>query len=443
MKRHTENHESSDPGGKKRKRQGSLTRSRVSQACKQCTLSKLRCSEKRPCDRCEQKKIACVPNGPSTASNGSPAGSRARDDSSIIEFAGQEPMSQSHAHEDFIGTVDLTQKSHSNAAPYVHQGTDAYQHTEQSGPSFETNTGNTILEDQHSFIPESDHVFPSFLRELLLPGDGSQPLDIYDHGNGCNGFMPYFDLGMNHDFDDWNLGAVEPPDARSVYGLSESAKSAHEQQLSAQSPEEVAIVAGAKAFKNSIWHWIPASEDTSVANQSDLNRPAEGDDKQQEKVRLPPQHQIDQATRDKVLGVLLMACDPSTMPKLLSSFPSRAFLERNLWMFLQTQLHQWNAWIHLPTLEPRKLHPLFVGAAFAAGATCVPNEDIQKFGYALQEVLRGAIGSAVCNPNGQSALQSTVSYDLQWEKDNSLTRDLVILQSSGKWYFFGSTFHFT
>lgn len=58
LKRHAASHDV-DEGGGKRQRTSESGRSRVSQACAACAAAKLKCEQKKPCQRCQQKQISC------------------------------------------------------------------------------------------------------------------------------------------------------------------------------------------------------------------------------------------------------------------------------------------------------------------------------------------------------------------------------------------------
>ena len=58
LKRHATCHDS-DQGGGKRQKSSPPPRSRVAQACAACAAVKLKCDQKKPCKRCQQKQIVC------------------------------------------------------------------------------------------------------------------------------------------------------------------------------------------------------------------------------------------------------------------------------------------------------------------------------------------------------------------------------------------------
>jgi hypothetical protein len=58
MKRHAAGH--IQPRDSKRRRLPSYPKNgRVSQACKTCAASKLKCDEEKPCRRCREKNLVC------------------------------------------------------------------------------------------------------------------------------------------------------------------------------------------------------------------------------------------------------------------------------------------------------------------------------------------------------------------------------------------------
>lgn len=58
MKRHAVSHDN-DRGVKRKSLLAAHKNGRVSQACKTCAASKLKCDEQKPCRRCRTKKLVC------------------------------------------------------------------------------------------------------------------------------------------------------------------------------------------------------------------------------------------------------------------------------------------------------------------------------------------------------------------------------------------------
>lgn len=61
LKRHAACHEDTENGSKRQKQQHNHA-PRVSQACRGCATAKLKCEDKKPCGRCQQRGIACEPD---------------------------------------------------------------------------------------------------------------------------------------------------------------------------------------------------------------------------------------------------------------------------------------------------------------------------------------------------------------------------------------------
>lgn len=59
LKRHLAAHSDGQTPKKRQKTTPSTTKPRVSQACTACAEAKLKCEQKKPCSRCEQKRIVC------------------------------------------------------------------------------------------------------------------------------------------------------------------------------------------------------------------------------------------------------------------------------------------------------------------------------------------------------------------------------------------------
>lgn len=58
LKRHAAGH-SHDRDKKRRRLSSAAKQSRVSQACKTCAASKLKCDEEKPCKRCRERNLQC------------------------------------------------------------------------------------------------------------------------------------------------------------------------------------------------------------------------------------------------------------------------------------------------------------------------------------------------------------------------------------------------
>jgi hypothetical protein len=364
----------------------------------------MKCTEDRPCFRCQQRNIHC-------------------------ENANNEKSTPGRASFASSTTIEQNLSQEFTLVPEVEPTCDAFQNvTECTDPAATMQDcggnlrfpmdvpGNNPYRPQGQVVPQAiasvtDIPLSAFLRGLLLPGDFDQQLLLPDSGVVEDSAMVQdFDFRIDYNFTDWNISAFDYQDGWSNIDPTAWPVPAQSVDAPSASREDIALAASARAFKNSIWHWVPVVKDSLLANQAELRFCEDSQEKQDQRASPKTPRKLDNATRDKVFAMLLDSCHPTTLPRLISSFPSRAFLERNLWKFLQTHSELWDTWIHIPTFETSKISPALVAIVFAAGACLAPIEAIRNFGYALHEVIINVVAAMVRLIFGHSSRMILTNY---------------------------------
>ena len=160
--------------------------------------------------------------------------------------------------------------------------------------------------------------------------------------------------------------------------------------------------------KHSVWRFRPISKDSGSAEQANLSLPTPTSLDIDRRVTCEP---LSQTSRDKVLAMILSTCKPNSIPRAVAAFPSIGLLDSLFQFSLTSPGSHAKHWIHASTLLAGQTRPEVLAAIIAAGAVLTPDGSIRKVGYAIQEAIRTAV-------------------QVQIEEDNTLMRDLQIMQAS-------------
>lgn len=160
--------------------------------------------------------------------------------------------------------------------------------------------------------------------------------------------------------------------------------------------------------KASVWRFRPLSKDSGSAEQANLSLPTPTSLDIDRRVTCEP---LSQTSRDKILAMILSTCKPNSIPRAVACFPSIGLLDSLFQFSLTSPGSHAKHWLHAPTLMAGQTRPEVLAAIVAAGAVLTPDASIRKVGYAIQEAIRTAI-------------------QVQVEEDNTLMRDLQIMQAS-------------
>ena len=175
-------------------------------------------------------------------------------------------------------------------------------------------------------------------------------------------------------------------------------------------------VAGAEAFKRSLWCWNPRPHHEAFTGVDALATPESvtGPDEQIPIAPLVCSAVVDQSTRDRLMIMLSHAFQhfqhSATKTPSLSSFPSPKILTELLQLSFVQQILGLDSWIFLDADNSEVPQTILTAALIANGASQSPLPAVHKFGFALQEALRIEM------------------YSL-YDSDNSLARDLSMLET--------------
>lgn len=366
-------------------------RIRVQQACAACVKSKLKCDQGRPCHRCQNKGVLCqYPNDRSPADS---------NDAQSLSVAGvgDDVAARLTVH----GNLDGMSATNDPFAPAVISGDGNVQEitTNDSYTLTSTFTDGDIHENTH---------FSDFLREILQ--DGAPTMDssqVNAHATSAAGaFAPLDVLGFGQDMDfgieGFDLSGLESWDTWFQMPEPHEAHPGNEANTSHRTPTlDDSIEKGSVAFKRSSWRWNPTNNEKGgqvpaglVETPNPANTPPSR----------PPRagNTLTDGIRDRMLAHLLGICDSANSERLISIFPSRAVLDALISDFLDDQQQRLDAYVHAPSFNVPSTRIELLVLMAAGGAVLSPVLEIQKFGYALQELSRAGLQRLFECDNSQS-----------------------------------------
>ncbi|OJJ08330.1 hypothetical protein ASPVEDRAFT_878854 [Aspergillus versicolor CBS 583.65] len=318
---------------------------RVSQACRACAVSKVKCDDAKPCARCVKKNVLCD-----------------YDWNASVESS---ELDQQDSMEDVL----LDSQPRAAQAP-IDPAIDSS--LGLSAPAGPARPRTTNIWDQHLNIDQT------------------------------------FDELLNLPMPDFMSPAEEAGPSASLAGLDCSGT------RQKTSFEERAFAAGARAFEGSWLNWSPDSMHQPSIDQDEANLSLPHDwTKDKDSLRRDPsftQQPLSIADRERVLSTLLLFSDRRPLIRIATTFPGTQEMESLLHGFLRHQLADTLSWFHVPTFSLSRLRDELLAALVAFGATLAHVEVIQKLGHAMADILRYSVIE-------------------QWRRDNSLSRDLQLMQA--------------
>lgn len=419
LKRHTLGHSKDDPQAKP----AIIQHSRVSQACEACAGLHLKCEEEKPCKRCTKKGITC-----NFTANFAPPNALVQ--SPEQGFIG----AQNHQHP--YDMQQQLQNQHMHSLPPMHQAIQPLAHQPmhhrqsissnhanqlpamqmqqpppQPSPQQAMTLDGTMLPPQ----PPGNNMF-DYLRDKMMPptnapnGPGVQvmdyqagpwtPRELFDFGVDTNMELNDLDLSFLDSYNNANPFDLRTPSI----GFPTTGSDIMPSFTSAPVPplDTTALP------KASVWRFRPLSKDSGSAEQANLSLPTPTSLEIDRRVTCEP---LSQTSRDKILAMILSTCKPNSIPRAVACFPSISLLDSLFQFSLTSPGSHAKHWIHAPTLLAAQTRPEVLAAIIAAGAVLTPDSSIRKVGYAVQEAIRTAV-------------------QVQVEEDNTLMRDLQIMQAS-------------
>ncbi|KAK6698100.1 hypothetical protein SNK03_010881 [Fusarium graminearum] len=362
---------------------------RVGKACKACSSNHLRCSDEKPCRRCQEKGIECKWNEPMemdadyaspedrqdesmfSQDNGSSIAAFT-DQTSIGSTSGSSVMGQPSLD---ILTPQTTQSLFQNLDPSLNPATDPL--------SFQ---------------------FPDL--NLLSGGWATNTNDV--------------EMFSYNELDDIDLRFLDsynttiPFEIRSIQPTPRGAQTPR--ASSHTDPGEPAAMC-TEAFQNSHWKFRPNAKDHAGAEEHNLSLPATDSayPSPESGVALDLNTRVTCAklegpARDRILMMVVSSCRSDHLSKAVASFPSAELLDTLLQFYLTSSVTHATSFIHAASFNPNEKRPELVAAMAACGAVLTSDPALTKLGYAIQECLRVAVAK-------------------HWERDNTLVRDLQLTQA--------------
>ncbi|KAL4775907.1 hypothetical protein BDW60DRAFT_225052 [Aspergillus nidulans var. acristatus] len=438
LKRHAAGHSHSQDG--KRRRTLSYSKSgRVTQACKACATSKLKCDEEKPCRRCRDRKLLCD----YVDGNALDAEQRGSNDEHEHEHE--------HEHEEEYSPLESQTLSPLNPEMNVQQlvtpdvqmdylppnpgppppiptydGKSCLDKAQAQADQVPAQTVSSLVDHESGVFSVDGTFFPEFIPDSLVslsrPGEvdpsAFPPNDYYAHR--------LFDHNINFDFDltEVDFGLID------FYNSRGSANPAPLQpdETDRDADRDSGIALGAEAYsRSSLSAWKPVHSDHAFADQNDLSVPKSIDSPE---ASAQCRHQIlserlSPGSRDLIFGMVLQTSQRANLTRIMKSFPSTELLDSLIQDFFANQAQQVDSWIHGPTFHPNEESPDMVGIVAAAAAVKSTIPTIRKLGYALMEVVRLQMSLKYENDN-------TTIRDLRASQTFALTLDIGMWSGSGR-----------
>jgi hypothetical protein len=359
---------------------------RAGKACLNCAVAKAKCEDRKPCSRCRARGVPCEVAQPRTplnpASAGSSAGISANSTSSPVpeparslghqvvgkDYAGQDPARPLFKVEESAQDIQLP-------------GTSA-------GPQ------DVIMMD--SSTSAAFPVAETFQNDLIHFTTSGQQLQDFD-----------FSWDLN--FDDLSLPNLQPSEStaisRSTGVFTATSSTSGKSSVTAHNHSR-----NYAAFKRSPWLWEPELRDSATNAKEGLALPADiatissnSDSISGFAVRKP---MITPLLRDKLFS---MVVSQITNQQKVPSFPSVDLLNHLFHAHFVQDSRRPDCFIHAPSFDPSETLTELVAIIVASGATFISIPEIWRFGLALQEVVRTALGN-------------------RFERENLTTRELMAVQ---------------
>lgn len=400
---------------------------RVSQACKACAASKVKCDDSKPCARCTKRNLVCEYewNGgiesdslpcrtseelhPSSGMGGVLLQGDQLQQLSPVETQPDQGAESAFAPGILTGSVlsDEDRMVPTETGPTLTSTTLSSNRDNEDNDVLETHVAPFDFDlsslQTYGFdtgFTEATHTYADFLKDLLNwenpDGAGHQSGRGESQGN-TNIWDQH--LNIEHTFDD--LLDFPMPDVLLPADQAEPAThldgadgcTTRYRVTDRTSFEERAFVAGAQAFEGSWWNWSPDSMEQPCADQ-DEERLSLPHDFTRDSLRRDPSlsHQrLTVTDRDRVLSACLFFSDKRALIRIATAFPGVHELESMLHCFLRHQLGDTFSWLHVPTLKVADIADELLAALVAFGASLAHFEGIQKLGHAMADILRSPV----------------------------------------------------
>ncbi|THY69553.1 hypothetical protein D6C86_02421 [Aureobasidium pullulans] len=431
VKRHAACH--SEGTSKKRKRRSSLS-GRTSIACTACAAAKIKCENDKPCLRCLKKGTPCIPvndemlaptSNPDVEGDlpgyvfeqHTPPLSSVRTES--VKQSGHD-AEESALHHSHVLPQSPNQNSRSglysdfdNLGTQIHDNT---QHVIEDLPQdgFMAGLPSADFHPDDSFMPEGLHL-GDFLADIMMSVSPNQ-LELGLVGNNTTDILmrDVFDFGIEKDFDlnaiDFQLLSQPLIPGSPTHQLTAADESLCPPSRAEYNNGSGVDPASVEAFQKSLWRWTPGQTDQGHCEQINLSLPYHVGAPSSYPSR-PCAEALNQFARDRMLAMVLDTCERDAVPRIVTSFPSAELLDHLMQEYLFFHDQEPDPFIHVPTFQPQSMRAELVASIVFFGAVRSPVPLVRKLGFALQESVRLALPKA-------------------FERDNSMTRDLQVLQAN-------------
>ncbi|KAF5556334.1 transcription factor Pig1p [Fusarium mexicanum] len=369
LKRHVLGHNGAESGAKRYKRMSNAA-PRVSQACKACAGSKLKCDEDASCRRCVTKGITCERDTRFTE-----IGDKTSPETSIQSTIDQEL---------FI----------------------------------------PVLEPSHLTLSEDD--FSKFLKGVMTPVEGqeSRPIEQADLASIHQMYDPLLshgplDFRVDGDprFDDVAMDLWDLPCSPSFYynGILLEPKASAALNLQTQTPNlgnnARPAVLGHVAYKESaLGIWEPSQNDHLNSNIKALS--VLGDSPQD--------------------AIQLNSLEPESKLAIIRAFPHSEILSKLIESFFSHHRVQTDSWIHGPSFEPNQQGAELILTIVNMGTMFADSKILHALGFSLHEVARMSLPILFESANSRTrslwALQAFV-LDIEMGLWSGIKRKMEIAES--------------
>ncbi|EWZ95469.1 hypothetical protein FOWG_05372 [Fusarium oxysporum f. sp. lycopersici MN25] len=390
LKRHVAGH-GSQAGDSSVAEQPRYMPGRVGKACKACSTNHLRCSDEKPCRRCQEKGIECKWNDSMELDSDFQSEEQQQDEAIFSQDDGSSSMAAFPDHNS-IGST--------SASSVMEQ------------PSLDMLTPQT----SHSLFQNLDPSMNANIDPLFFPLPDLNLLS----GGWANPNANDVDMYTYNELDDIDLRFLDsyntsiPFEVRSIQPTPRGAQTPR--AASHTDPGEPAAMC-TEAFQNSHWKFRPNAKDHAGAEEHNLSLPATDSayPSPESGVALDSNTRVTSAklegpARDRILMMVVNSCRSDHLSKAVASFPSAELLDTLLQYYLTSPVTHATSFIHAASFNPNQKRPELVAAMAACGAVLTSDPALSKLGYAIQECLRIAVAK-------------------HWEQDNTLVRDLQLTQA--------------
>ena len=344
LKRHAEGHVPTQDDGPKRRKLNAQTAAstRVTQACKTCSASKLKCEEAKPCSRCRTKGLVCEPVH--------------------VNMTGSDDVEALSAFSDQIALTGSSQRME-DQLPTPNS-------SDQSG------WNDNIIETDQGFFPDIPGVRYALARSLRIAAD------YVDQGMATPAIPST--TSMTQEPYDWTNSHFNEDNFRSSVRLAMNAAQIGPVGLD-RDPQK----------SNNEWADL-RPEDNDFRDQAKLALPQS----LPKQARRKPQTQVlrenlDYTSRDRLLNVVTRNVLPENIEKITRSFPATELYDDFMQHFFNIFIERIDDWIHAGTFKPNHVAAELLTAIIATGAAYQEQHVLRTIGYAMLEQARSQIPKTV------------------------------------------------